>query len=389
MNIALVSPYITTAFCSEDYYNVQSLGLAVEFVKQGHNVDIFTGNKFVKHPFIQNRVVGENSIRIIYLPVVFEFFNQVPILSHLVNEIGKKHYDIVQSSEDHSISTLVLALRKKKLGCPLIVHQGNYSYSYNNKIKLLQYLYDIIINKTLLVHRVDSVICKTTEAAIYMNNKGYKNNSVIPVGVNTSIFFPGDKKAAKKIIGLNSNDVIITYVGKIDHGRGVDILIKIINKVELPNVKFLIIGEGILKKYLEKNVDNSKVVFIDKITNNILPQYYRASDITLLPMDNNVIFIFGMVILESMACGTPVIASSLPGPMDIITNGSDGIVIKNNTSESFISAIINVIHDDKKLEHMGSEAANKIKKKFEWNIIARKFLDTYSDIQKRSHTRED
>ncbi|GAG74829.1 unnamed protein product, partial [marine sediment metagenome] len=149
----------------------------------------------------------------------------------------------------------------------------------------------------------------------------------IPHGVNTDIFKPVDGSNLKEKLGLENSDIIL-YVGRIAKGKGVDKLIKILNIVSKKNkrVKLVIIGGDagylpIVKNLIQRYNLSKYVTLVGYVSKFNLTEYYSMADLIVYPSRQE---IFGLVLVEAMACGKAVIGSNIMGPSEIIVNGETG-----------------------------------------------------------------
>jgi D-inositol-3-phosphate glycosyltransferase len=168
--------------------------------------------------------------------------------------------------------------------------------------------------------------------------------SVIPCGVNLELFKPIDKKLAKQQLGFK-NDNIILFVGRIEPLKGIDQLIRAMTY--LPNIqglKLLIIGgdensqhemERLKKLSRTLHIEGS-VTFLGTINQHELYYYYSAADVCVLPSYYES---FGLVALEAIACGTPVVATNVGNLNKIIQPANTGYVVTKNNPQQIAEKI--------------------------------------------------
>ena len=167
---------------------------------------------------------------------------------------------------------------------------------------------------------------------------------VVPCGVNMDLFKPVDKMSARQKLGL-SDDKIILYVGRIDPLKGIDQLLKTIPLLKNHNgLRLIIIGGdensreevGKLQK-LSAGLDISdRVTFQGLIKQDQLSDYYSAADVCVVPSYYES---FGLVPLESLACGTPVVATDVGDLKNIIRQGETGYIVPDNSPEKLAASI--------------------------------------------------
>jgi D-inositol-3-phosphate glycosyltransferase len=169
--------------------------------------------------------------------------------------------------------------------------------------------------------------------------------SVIPCGVNLELFQPMDKKAAKRQLGLNGHHKNILFVGRIDPLKGIDKLLMAIPYLGSENGLRLFIAGGDensqqeierLKQLSRQLRIQESVTFLGLIKQPQLPLYYNAADVCVVPSYYES---FGLVALESLACGTPVVTTPVGGAESIITSEETGCIVTDNTPSQLAQKI--------------------------------------------------
>ena len=160
--------------------------------------------------------------------------------------------------------------------------------------------------------------------------------SVIPCGVNLELFQPMDKEIAKQQLGFG-DDKIILFVGRIEPLKGIDQLLRAMTHLQNSRgLRLVIIGgdehsqyemERLQKLSQELHIQSS-VTFLGLIEQEKLPCFYSAADVCVIPSYYES---FGLVALESITCGTPVVATNVGGLKSVIHQGETGYVITDNT----------------------------------------------------------
>ncbi|KQC12084.1 MAG: hypothetical protein APR54_02555 [Candidatus Cloacimonas sp. SDB] len=177
--------------------------------------------------------------------------------------------------------------------------------------------------------------------------KVYDSNKVIIIENNfdNNNFYQLDKFEARKQLKLPTQKFIILSVGSFLVTKGHKYLIESMCEINKNNnANLYLIGSGNLEKMYKKQIEKLKLKHIIKIlppkTQKELNLWYNASDCFVLPSIHES---FGIVILEAMACGVPVIATKTVGPTSIITDGENGILIKTNSVEAIVNSINDIM----------------------------------------------
>jgi len=220
--------------------------------------------------------------------------------------------------------------------------------------------------------------------------------SVIPPGVDTSHFYPIPPDEAKRYIGLNPESRMILFVGRIEPLKGLDTLIRAMSCIDISDrrlpVHLAIIGgepnaapEKISEEMarLQKLCDDlcvgNMVAFLGKRGQDTLPYYYSAAEVVVMP---SLYESFGMVALEAMACGTPVVASEVGGLGYLVQNGITGYTIPDSDPEALCEKLSWLLNDSSLHKQM-SAAAAEYAKTYAWERVAEQIARVYEEIKKR------
>ncbi len=373
MKIAIVSDYISSAKNLE-FYQSQQLNLAVELSKLGLNVDIICAKRNSTDGACEQ--VNEH-IKIFRLSTVMsrsDRFLKQPIMVGLWRRLKDGNYDIVQSSECHSISTFLSGLyalfRKKRL----IIYQGVYRYSDNILVKIAMVLNNIVF-RPVLKRACWMAVCKTTEARKYLQKHvRLSRTCVIPVGVDSSRFHADSKG--------ESNSLELLAVGNLLPLKNYPLVIEVLHELAKirSEVRLTIIGSGPDKEKIRRLAEEKsiadKIRMIEKVPNSKMRDFYNRADLLLLLSK---IEIFGMVILEAMACGCPVMASAAPGASDIIKDNINGFIVSKMEPSDIASRISRIFDDNMKLGIIRKNAVRNIREKYLWPLIAKRYYDLYHE----------
>ena len=262
----------------------------------------------------------------------------------------------------------------------------------------MEFFYDLIFAKGLN-KRAKKVFCKTKMAQSYINKKGITNTKVVGVGLDTEKYSNENPIApeTEKILDIMYGNVSLLYVGAISERKNVRLLIDAFNKIKednkYPDVKLFLVGTG-SSSYIEKckkalnDYAKDSVIWVEFIDNAQLKFVYEQADIFLLP---SVQEIFGMVLLEAMYFGLPVISSACAGGRQLINDyfeieekrkviyneekikeKSNGIIVEDFKVENWASKIEFLLSNTKIANALGEKAKDTIKNEYMWdNVVER------------------
>lgn len=259
----------------------------------------------------------------------------------------------------------------------LIIHYHMDVYHKNIFFKTLSWPEEIIKNS--LFKKSKYIISASLD---YIKNSQIKNFyqkhpdkfKGIPFSINTEEFKP---------IEIEKKENIVLFVGGLDKAhyfKGVDILIKAMSKIKNLDWQLKIAGDGELKNNLinlSKELKiNDKINFIGKLEKDDLIRNYQEAKILILPSINSN-EAFGIVLIEAMACGTPVIASNLPGVRSVFENEKSGLLVEPKNIDDLKNKIELVLQNQEKQKKMGQEARKLALEKYSEEIIDKKVLGIF------------
>lgn len=201
----------------------------------------------------------------------------------------------------------------------------------------------------------------------------YKEKFVeIPYGVNIEKFKPREKE--------KDETFKILFVGGLDQAhyfKGLDILFKAVDKLDKEHTDWSlnIVGDGNLRHKYEKIATElgflDKIIFLGKISDEDFQEKYKEASCLVLPSINKC-EAFGIVLIEAMASGIPVIASSLAGVRSVFKDGVEGLMIKPKDSDDLKDKLKYLIDNKDKREEMGEAARKLTEERYNWNKIGNK-----------------
>lgn len=209
---------------------------------------------------------------------------------------------------------------------------------------------------------------------------------VIHPGVDLQTFTPGDKSAARTRMGLAAEEFIVAFVGRIQPLKAPDILVRAIAHAhaERPNLKVRAVicggpsGTGLDRPNalidLARDLGvTSQVTFLSPTSREDLADLYRAADVTMVPSHSES---FGLVAVESQACGTPVIAAAVGGLRTAVAKDVSGFLIEGHDPRAYAAAITRLADDGVLLAELERGAVMHAAA-FGWESTTVGLLDTY------------
>jgi glycosyltransferase involved in cell wall biosynthesis len=183
--------------------------------------------------------------------------------------------------------------------------------------------------------------------------------------------------------GIAPGTPLVLFVGGLDSAhyfKGVSVLIDAL--AYLDGVHAMIVGDGDLRASYEaqaQTVAKGRVHFAGKVPLGELIALYQAATVTVLPSTTQG-EAFGMVLIESMACGTPVVASDLPGVRTVVNNGVDGLLVAAGDATRLAGALAHFTDDTTTTRTMGEKGRAKVSRHYAWPHIGDRLEQLYRQV---------
>ncbi|MCY3919021.1 MAG: glycosyltransferase [Chloroflexi bacterium] len=248
-----------------------------------------------------------------------------------------------------------------------------------------------------IVARADRLICATPhEKSFLVELYGADADcvSVVPGGVDLERFRPAppshDRGRARRALGLPAGPTAL-FVGRLERLKGVDILVRAAALADVePALSVVIVGgdaadaaeRARLRGLAEGQGIGDRVHFLDAVDRDMLAQYYRAADVCVVPSYYES---FGLVAVEALACGTPVIATRVGGLQYTVRDGQTGHLISWRCPEPFAERLEALLANDDLRARFAAAAADSVQR-FDWNVVTEQIVDVYEDLLERHAT---
>jgi glycosyltransferase involved in cell wall biosynthesis len=210
----------------------------------------------------------------------------------------------------------------------------------------------------------------------------------VSIGVNHLLFKPRFKdKPLMELYDLYGKNVIL-FVGALDRAhyfKGVNILIQAIFKLnDNDDFRVLIVGGGDMQDSYQSLAENlglsKKIIFVGRVDDQKLLKFYSVANMLVLPsIDRSEAF--GIVALEAMACGVPVIASDLAGVRSVVIKKETGLLVKPGSVENLTNMIRILLKNSKLARTLGQEGRQRVLANYTWEIVGKKLNDIMNNLQ--------
>ena len=224
-------------------------------------------------------------------------------------------------------------------------------------------------------------LCTSTAMVKELSEKGIQHTALWQRGVDTETFRPELRKdeMRRRLLGkFNDEGALLIYVGRLSAEKQIERIKPVLQA--LPHSRLALVGDGPHRQQLEKTFENTATNFVGYLSGEELASAYASGDAFLFPSSTETL---GLVLLEAMAAGCPVIGANRGGIPDIITDGVNGCMFdpdgKNKGSESLIQATQRLLSND--LEHqLMRKAAREEAEKWGWASATEQLRSYYRQI---------
>jgi len=370
LNIAIIRPIGATI--SHNFYNSQEIGLARGLTNNFINVDVFVAGKGSEVICQNIETSGSGFVRLYEVP----FFN-LPLIDHaiypkLIGLLSGGDYSFIQVNEENELTSFWVARFAKKNGIPVVVYQGMYKQLTGRIYAAFQSVYDRIFLPHFRKY-INIALVKTSRAGKHLERKGFKNIKILPVGLDPTPFANPKDRNWREEFDIPEDNRILLYVGIFEKRRNVDFMLDLAKKLINDGVTLIMAGAGPEHVRISTRVNDEQITnvrLVGSVVQEAMPSLYSASSLFLLPSNYE---IYGMVVIEAMYFGLPVISTMTAGPEDIIENDLDGVLMDSLDTDKWARAIRNLLLKPERLSEMSLNAQNKVHNKLLWEVIAEEY----------------
>ena len=374
MKIALVSPY-DFAYPGGVVNHISAL--ECRFTQMGHDVRVIApaskavttvGDRFI--PIGKPRPIPTSGS-------IARITISLRLASIIKAVLSEEKFDIIHLHEPFMPMLCSAVLRFSNVPNIGTFHacDGKPGYNFGRPIST------IMLNRRL--HKLDGKIAVSKSAMGYASKyvPGYYN--IIPNGIDLEHFSPDVSPMEEFCDGKHN----ILFVGRLERRKGLIYLIKAYQQVkrEIPNSRLIVVGPGTrLRKPYEKWIKRNgleDVVFVGYAPYTELPRYYKTADVFCAPATSRESF--GIILLEAMAVGKPIVATNIDGYASVVTHGEEGLLVPPKDSRGLAQALISLMSDETLRQQMGAKGRLKAEE-YSWEQVAQRVFDYYVRVLSES-----
>jgi D-inositol-3-phosphate glycosyltransferase len=388
--------------------NVYVRDLAIELGKRGHQVDIFTRLQENCRDHLTS--VPAPNVELHHIPMGTEqSLSPIQMYPHLSEGIDylvqfaartKRSYDIIHSH--YWLSGLIALELSQRWDIP-IVQMFHTLGHMKNRVAINEAEREPALRieaEQMIIRRVNTIVAATPAERtqlLWLYRANIHSIMVVPPGVDIHRFKPTSKIEANRAIGLDETTRMLLYVGRIERLKGIETLIRAMAFLKntdhgiLRNLSVVVIG-GDTRSSEEEDQEMGRlralcgelglsdlIVFAGARGQDDLPNYYVSAEAVIMPSHYES---FGMVALEAMATGTPVIASEVGGLAYLIQDGITGFHVPDRDPED-LAGKIRLLLENQELRNEMAAAAVKYAQTYSWIHIADQIEKVYRTTQEQ------
>ena len=373
--------YVSTGITKWDEYpnpnlggQVQIWGFAKEIAKRGHDVTILKADNNEGNNEVIDRV-NLLGLKTTYKDeILYGIPSQLLFSKKSVKKIKNEEPDILNSRFRFS------GYFPSKLDIPKIFTVASpdaldYIKPYAVRHNILNYplFHFNKMIETRVMSNSDEIIVLNKFMEDYLKNESYTDKiKMVPNGIDPTDF------------SNKGDDKFILYAGRFDWNKRVDVLIKAFSMLDenyKKDFKLKIVGQGYNEKYLKNLVKSRNIVkrveFVPWIERSKLINFMSRCSLFVLP---SLFETFGIVVIEAMASGKPVIASDTPGPQDVITHGYNGFLFEKGSVEELKNYLELCLSNEDLRKKVGMNARKTIEEKYTFEKVADRYIDLFKEL---------
>jgi len=376
---------------------VRQVGEAL--AKQGWHVDMFTRSASAEQPKIVEHGPRCRTIRLIAGPEAFvprdEIFGYASTFVEELLKFQKQsgiQYRLVHTN--YWISSWVgMELKKKQPLKQVHTYHSLGAVKYKSVTTIPMIASTRLAVEKAVLETAERIVATSPQEQDHMRSlvstKG--NIDIIPCGTDIHRFGSWTKESARATLGIDQDEKVVFYVGRFDPRKGIETLVRAVGQSKLrgqEKLKLIIGGgsrpgqsDGIERDRIEGIVAelgmSDFTIFPGRLGDDILPAYYAAADVCVVPSHYEP---FGLVAIEAMASGTPVVASDVGGLQFTVVPEETGLLAAPKDEADFADAIDRILSNPDWRDQLGKGARARVESKFSWDGVAHQLSDLYTKL---------
>ena len=373
MKIGLVSPY---DWSYPGGVRDHVWHLAEQFISMGHDVRILAPASGAKGKVPEKHILKMGGTTPIPINGSIARINLDPSLSQRVRVVlQRERFDVVHVHEPLVPGLSQQVLRGSRTLTVGTFHTASYSNIYSTSQLAYASAYPLL---RPLFHKLSGRIAVSTAARDFISRYFPADYRIIPNGISIERFRPGVPTLPHFMDGKRN----ILFVGRFEKRKGAKYLLRAIPAIRErhPDTRFIFVGEGRLRPGFQRYVERQgwqDVIFTGYVSDEEKPRYFTSAQVFCAPAIGGESL--GIVLLEAMASGTPIVASDIKGYATVVNQGVDGLLVAPRQSDELAGAICHLLENET-LRQQFIRAGLVKARDYAWPHVARSVMDYYHEL---------
>ena len=334
------------------------------------------------------RVVRYPSLPAVTYP---EFTLAVPWAPRIARRARTERFDVFHAHHPFLLGPAARRLARRD-GRPLVFTYHTRYDKYAHYVPLPRGFVEAAATglSTRFATRADAVLAPSSLVRDELVARGVRVPiAVVPTGVDLRRFAPGGRVAARKALGLASDDLLLLYVGRLDREKSVGRILAAFERVAgtIAHARLVLVGHGTEAAALRAQAGRlpvgDRITFLGVRPHDALVDFYRAADVFVFASETET---QGLVLAEAAACGVPAVTVNGPGCDEVVRDGETGVLTKADPA-ALAEAAIGLLLDDERRIRMGHRARLVAEREFDVRLQIDRTLAVYEAAIGRCWTR--
>ncbi|MBP1911150.1 glycosyltransferase family 4 protein [Thermococcus stetteri] len=360
--------------------------LAIYLRKRGHEVSIITNDLRTG----KEEELKELGIGLVKVPGIVSPVLGINVTYSLKSnrEIGEFLRDFEVVNAHHAFTPLSLKAVKagRSLGKATLLTTHSISFSHESSLwKALGLTFPLFSHYLKHPHEIIAV---SKAAKAFIEHFTASPVRVIPNGVDDERFRPigeREKERVKEELGISGD--LILYVSRMSVRKGPHVLLNAFQNIarERGDATLVMVDSGEMLPFLKAQAKflgiEDRVRFMGYVPDGLLPKLYASADVFVLP--STTAEAFGIVVLEAMASGAPVVTTTVGGIPEVIRESGSGVLVPPGDEASLAEAVLEILFDKELARKLGEAGRKAVERRYSWKVVAGEIESVYEEVLSR------
>jgi len=368
-------------FCGGVTISVETLRRGLE--SSGHDAWVF-GPRLAGAEDVSAKVVRYPSIPVATYP---EFALAVPYSRRIDRLVTALDFDVIHAHHPFLLGPAARRLARRNRRPLVFTYHTRYEkYAHYVPLPLGLVQAAALRISAGFAAQADAVLAPSAVIRDELHARGVRTPiAVVPTGIDLGRFRPGDRAAARRLLGVGDAQPLVLYVGRLDREKSVDRVLLAFERVAstVPAAQLVLVGQGTeterLRRMAEALPVAERIRFLGLRPHHSLAECYQAADVFLFASETET---QGLVLAEAAACGLPAVAVDAPGCDEVVRDGDTGVLTKGNPA-ALAEAVIGLLLDPERRRAMARRAREMAERLFDVKLQIDRTMAVYADAVAR------